>query len=55
MQGGKSKIGSMEGILVEKGTKKQVWGDSDGESERELPEENVGQVRRWSPRDRDIV
>lgn len=55
MRGGKSKIGSVEGILMEEGTEKQVWGDSDGEPNRELPEENVEQVRRWSPGDREIA
>lgn len=41
----------MERIPVQEGTKKQVWGHSDGEPQRELPEkENVRQVRRGPPR-----
>lgn len=31
MQGDKSKVDAVERILVEEATKKQVWGDSDGE------------------------
>lgn len=45
--GSQSRVDTVESILVEKGTKKRVWGDSDGE----CPEkENVRQVRRGSPR-----
>lgn len=55
MQGGKSKIGAVKRILVEEGAKKQVWGDSDGEPQRELREDDVGQIRRRSPQDREVV
>lgn len=42
---------------MQEGTKKQVWGDSDGEPQRELlPEkENVRQVRRGGSRARERV
>lgn len=40
MQGEKSKVDAMEGILMARGTRKQVWGDaqeSKKKRERELP------------------
>lgn len=40
----------MERTLVEEGTKKQGWGDSDGELKREVPEENVGRVEEGALR-----
>lgn len=55
MQRGKSKVGAVERILVEEGTRKQVWGDSIGEPKRELSEENVRWVRRGNPQDKTIV